>query len=150
MTLERWKKSDENVNQHMLIRETRDSGSDQVVEHLSNKHQTQSLNPSTTKKKTQVVVFISCKQYFKTRKFFLPQKLKDYRMYCRRSQKVKSDQGETSPSQETSACASETSLPPGNAKKAIKPNPQPDPWDHQFPDPPAFSNMQSFSSLLYK
>jgi uncharacterized Rossmann fold enzyme len=69
MTLERWKKSDENVNQHMLIRETRDSGSAQMVEHLSNKHQTLSLNPSTTRKKTRVVVFISCKQYFKTRKF---------------------------------------------------------------------------------
>jgi hypothetical protein len=35
-------------------------------------------------------------------------------------------------------------------KKAIKYNPKPDPWDHWFPGPPAFSTMQSFSSLLYK
>jgi hypothetical protein len=35
-------------------------------------------------------------------------------------------------------------------KKAIKPNPQPDPRDHGFPGPPAFPTMQSFSSLLYK
>jgi hypothetical protein len=35
-------------------------------------------------------------------------------------------------------------------KKAIKPNSQPDPVDHQFPDSPAFPTMQSFSSLLYE
>jgi hypothetical protein len=52
--------------------------------------------------------------------------LEGLRMDCRRSQKVISDQGDTSPSQETSVCTQETSLPPGNAKKAIKPNPQPD------------------------
>jgi hypothetical protein len=148
MTLERWKKSDENVKRHMLIRETRDSGSAQMVEHLSNKHQTLSLNPSTTRKKHKWWYLYHVNNTSKPEN--LPQKLKDYRMECRRSQKVISDQGQTSPSQETSACTSETSLPPSNAKRAIKPNPQPDPQDHQFPGPPAFSNMQSFSSLLYK
>jgi hypothetical protein len=35
-------------------------------------------------------------------------------------------------------------------KNAIKLTPHTDPQDHPFPDPPAFSTMQSFSSLLYK
>jgi hypothetical protein len=37
-----------------------------------------------------------------------------------------------------------------NKKQAIKPNPYPDPGYHQFPGPPSFPAMQSFSSLLYK
>jgi hypothetical protein len=47
--------------------------------------------------------------------------------------------------------ASERHLhPQAMHKKAIKPNPQPDPRDHWFLGPPAFPTMQSSSSLLYK
>jgi hypothetical protein len=35
-------------------------------------------------------------------------------------------------------------------EKSYKTHPHPDLWDHPFPGPLAFPNMQSFSSLRYK
>jgi hypothetical protein len=55
----------------------------------------------------------------------------DWRMDCKRSQKVINGQGDTSPSQKTSVCIWETSLPSGNTQNGyiIQSPPQPTrPW----------------------